>query len=928
MGADTRGFPPPVSAARRTTLVDALRRGRVLRAMLFVASVFSTAAPAVRMLHAQDAAEVSPRVTLTLRGVPVVEALDRLVAATGVNLAYDPAVVGTGVVYCQGNDVAAETLLRCIVREAGLDFYRLSSGTYVVIASASAAPQLATFTGVVFDAHTGEPLPSARVALADAARLRPVNNGGAFLFSTLLPGRYRLRVQAMGYRPYETEVQLNPGAPARWRVPLERLPMALDLVSVTGIVAPVSATSAEATSVVSDSLPAMLGPGALFRAAANQLGVGQRALAGDLNIQGGEGGEHQYRIDGVPVFDPISLARLFGSFSPLAVQRLTVRKAGFGVAHGSFTAGVIDLEHSLGADGETGAVSIDPYSYGVRVGGATVIGSRKTRGMLTARRSLWDVAPTPSVREAMHQWAQVDRVLLGQAVGDLSNVASGTPFVSELTQPDLLFTDVHGAVRTDLGAFSALSASFYVSDNATRTAVSASAPTLDGGLARVATRDDYTWTTAGGMVRHEWFPTARTATDVRVRHSQHVLDHRHEALLEGGAARSPAATPHEGNSVSETALEGSVRYSASDRTTLSVGAELARTQSSVEMDNAIFRAVRSSNRAVRVAQFTNVQQQLGTNVQLDAGLRLTWVPTFATVYGEPRIALSGEQFTNSGSVAWRVATGVYRQFITQYDLPAIGPTSVVPGIRFWLPVDGTIRPSEAYHTAGEMVWRTNSGWEVRTETYAKWLPAIPALDYSVLLGAGGAMPYDAPQSMFIGTSAGRTLGAGVRIARDRTRYRAQVGVDVGSSQRTFPGRFDGLAQTTPWNESQRLITALEWRPAPGLSLSGQSRSVFGRGWALRRAYYDLAVDGLPVSAPGNDRLPTLHEVDVGLAQDIQVGRVRTAVQLTILNAFARANVVDRWIVSDSHNVTDNTTFGTIARNGIGRQFILGLQLRL
>jgi hypothetical protein len=264
--------------------------------------------------------------------------------------------------------------------------------------------------------------------------------------------------------------------------------------------------------------------------------------------------------------------------------------------------------------------------------------------------------------------------------------------------------------------------------------------------------------------------------------------------------------------------------------------------------------------------------------------------------------------------------------VTQFDLPSIGPTSVVSGVRFWLPVDGTIRPPEAYHTAIEAVWKWSNGWEVRSEGYAKWLPSIPALDFSVLLDHSRTMPLDVTQGMFIARSRGTTYGGGVRVSREASLWRAQIGVDAGWSQRTFPGRFDGRAQPTPWNEPLRVTSAVAWQPRTSVELSAQTRSVWGRAWALRRSYYDLTIDGLPVNDPGDDQLPLWQEVDLGASYDLAVRGIGAAVHASVLNAFGRANVLDRWL-DPAPSTSGGAPYTSVSRAAIGRQFVISVRLQ-
>jgi len=884
-----------------------------------------------RVLAAQTASEPRvERLTLGLRGVPAAEALDRFAAASGVSLAFDPSAVGTRRVFCQVEDARPEDMLRCIVREAGLDFYQLSSGTYVVIASIAQAPQIAALVGQVTDAMSGEPITRARVTLDAAVGARAVNEGGTFRFASLLPGRYQVRVQAVGYRPQLRELDLVPGREERWGIALEPLPSTLSLVEVTGLTANTELRPTGAQGVLPDSLPAVLASAGMLRAAANQLGIGQRALAGDLHIQGGEAGEHQFRLDGVPVFDPVSVARMFGAFAPLAMRQLTVHKAGFGVSHGSYTAGVIDLEHSVGAGAEGITTTVDPMAVSLRYGARGALKGRRATGMVAARRSLWDLSPMPSVERALHGWARVDPLLLDPtASATVPSVASDAYRIDKST-PTLRFVDVHGAGRVELGAFQSLAASFFVSDNAVSADVQATGLALETVPRALATRDAYAWQTAGGMLRHDWMPTARVQQMVRLRVSTHALGHQHHArdgavssILPSALAAPRLADRRESNGVQEYALDALARVSATDRGELLVGAELARTGSHMDMDNGVFRPMQTQSDAWRVSQFTEWRQQWAGGVQAETGLRLTWVPTFATVYAEPRLSVRGEHARADHVFAWRMAGGVHRQFVSQFDLPALGPTAVASGVRFWLPVDGSIRPAESYHATGEFVWRHACGFEVRTEAYHKWLTGVPALDFGVLLGEGGAMPHDVPQAMFVGRSLGRTLGAGVQLTQRARWGRATLGVDGGHSVRTFPGRFDGREQRTPWNESLRVTSSVESALPGRVALSLQSRHVWGRAWALRRAYYDLALDGLPVTSPGRDALPAWHEVDVAVARPLRIGNARMVWSLSALNALGRANVMDQWLVP----ATSATDLTRVSRTAIGRQLLVTMRVQ-
>ena len=81
---------------------------------------------------------------LVVQGVALDEALDRFVQATGQAVSYEPDLVEGKRTYCAIPQGDAETVLRCILAGSGLDYVRLSSGTYVLTRRTEAAPVFGT----------------------------------------------------------------------------------------------------------------------------------------------------------------------------------------------------------------------------------------------------------------------------------------------------------------------------------------------------------------------------------------------------------------------------------------------------------------------------------------------------------------------------------------------------------------------------------------------------------------------------------------------------------------------------------------------------------------------------------------------------------------------------------------------------------------
>ena len=93
--------------------------------------------------------------------------------------------------------------------------------------------QNATITGSVTDARNGEILPGANVLLEGTERGASVGVDGQFEISNVEPGSYTLLVRFIGYRDYQTEVNVDAGEVLELEIALRREAVGLDDVVVT-----------------------------------------------------------------------------------------------------------------------------------------------------------------------------------------------------------------------------------------------------------------------------------------------------------------------------------------------------------------------------------------------------------------------------------------------------------------------------------------------------------------------------------------------------------------------------------------------------------------------------------------------------------------------------------------------------------------------
>ncbi len=880
----------------------------VLLSLSLFAPLRSTGAQAPARVEAVRTEPIR-NVTVAFVGVQVTDALEQLATLSGMSLVWggdlahsaDSLRRAPARISCRLRDANAERVLDCITREAGLDWYRLSSGTYVVVDRAERPAAFASLSGVVLDAATLSPVPSARIGLAESVASRFAGTSGEFAFERLLPGRYAVFVQAIGYRPWRGQLELIPAGRERRRFVLERLDALPTPIIINGIAPDVSAgLGAQRLADSAASLwlraPAFFLPGAPVL-----LGVSRRDGTGDLHVQGGEVGEFPWRLDGVPLYDASMLSGLLGSVAAPAIEQVTVRRAGFGAREGSFTAGVIDLTHSFGDQASTRpstVVEVDPLAVSARITAPLTVGDVRLRSMVAARGGLWSWSAPSSLSRAFRDWNAPDAVLIERLTGANSTSTSAGRDGSTLQVPAaetrIDLQEYHAAVRAEFGDFQRLDVSAYRGRHGIATEALARDPVATG----LQSRDAYSWRTQSIQGRHTMLLGSRVTQTIQLRALQHDLGHDGWLRLDGGAGGNMVGA--EGDTLREAALSAEWTRAGSANWELRWGGEATRTSAHMRLANTVLRPLDATMIESRGTVWSEATRQLGSRHWLDLGVRITALAGGGR-YAEPRLAMRADgDHSTLGTYAWRLSAGGYHQFVNQFDVATTMPVALVPSVRFWLPANSTTGVPQAWHAAFEGTARPWNGWELRGELYGKWQPVLLAFDYGALFDStAAAAPLSS--SRYAQRARGYAAGAGVRALRDgRVRTwpaRLALSVDGGVARRTYPSRFGGTMQPPPWLEPLRALLAVEVEPAHGLVIAARTRGVWGRSWALRQTFYDLfgasqSNTDLALDAPGTMARPAIVDADLGATWTRAIGATHVAIGASLQNLFDRRNVLD------------------------------------
>ena len=887
-------------------------------------------------LHAQPGGEA--RYTMMFRGVALQTALGRIAEATRINLVYDSEMVRGRQVYCSARNATPDALLRCVLADVSLDFYQTSAGTYVLTDPPRRPPRRGTLTGVVVDGQTGEPLPHAHVLLASANTGVASDRAGRFRVPGLTSGVYRVVATHLGYRAAVDSVRVPPGGRADRRIALAPTPIASEPIIVDGVERRAPEGGVGAATLSADALTEPGGrgtPDALGRAG-TLMGVHQQSPRADLHVQGGAAGEHEVRLDGMPIRNPVTMRRLLGAFSPLALDRLTVHKAGFGVEHGSTVSGVVAAEHALSAGTPTvGEVRVDPLSVNAEGHGSLDLGGGQTAQVrVAARSSVWPVYEDPTLHRLLRDWNAVDPMLLS-AYFDRAELPDFEPAAQTA---GVGFSDLHAAARVDLGPYRSLSVSGYRGRNHLRTQFVARAPV------GMLTQDRYDWGNTAGQARLDWTLGARTSAAVQLRASEHRV-HRGYQMTYGPPAPSgplggvidtlqraldPARWPDDRNRIREWGLEATGTYAASARHHLEAAVEATRLTSEFRLGGRFFRPTAFHDTRWQIGGYVRDAVSLGTHTSLTAGTRLTYIPVRRTLYAEPRLRLHQEgTAAGLGPYALRVAGGLYRQYVNRFDASSTSPTAILPSMRFWLPVGAAHAPPKAYHAAVDGRLRPHDRWTLTGEAYYKHYAHLLSIDYPAFLGDRD-VPV-APASAVAGAD-GSALGGGLALTREGPTVRTTLRYDWSRSRRRFPSRFDGRRTPVPWNQPHQLSMTAEAAVTDALRLRLRGEHGWGRSWGFRRTYYDYLgvqpdVDARlapSLQTPGAHTLAPHTRLDLGARYAVRWGGATLEAHLDVLNVLDRRNPFD-WGMRPDEGADGGRSRTT--RRLPGRRVVGGLSVR-
>jgi len=878
--------------------------------------------------QAQEQSQQDPEgslFTMAWRGVALDDALRQFQEVTRLDISWDPLLTQGKRTFCVAERMGVEAILSCLLEGTGLDYVRRSTGLYVLEIATEGPGQYGNLRGIVLDGDTAQPLSFAHVLISDVNRVSVANLDGLFIFPQLLAGDYHVRVSHMGYVTSEQTITIAAGTSESIEVVLDSgEPILISQVIVDGIGMMPSSTLLGAPQASQEELTSELtaGSSGLIRGLDALPGVRVNDATADIHIQGGEAGEHQFRLDGAPVFLPLNVASFIGPFSPFALGKITVNKAGFGAPLGSQISGVIEAEHDLRAprnrvssagSNSQFTVQVDPLSTNGRHTGFWLRPSgTKITTLGAARLGTWSLMAPPSLARLMDDWNVVDTFLLS------AFAEQNTPFANfpSTGDPAIQFADIHAATKIQSGLRTITASSYWGRSSLGNNLAQVDLLSEDGtGVVQNTFKDIYSWQNGVSQFRVSDVRSARILSSLGARASFYRLEHDFDA----SDAASAATTEDDGNRVYEVALDADLSYFPDSRHEYELGAEWIVTGSRFTVAGTQQFPLFHESAGWRLATFVQDRIRFGKHAVVEAGTRFTWLQSNKTLYAEPRISARFDWIdTPVGGFSLYLGSGLYRQFVSQFDISSRSPRTFVSSTRFWMGNDKTVTPPKAAHFAAEMLILPHPKWTFTLESFYKRQYHILSVDYS----ASTLEAESLDQSDFLNNTRGYSYGLSGGIKRKVGPGNIKARFDHTVAVRRIQNLFDDNMLSVPWNEPYRLEVSADIAPWRRLALVSRWRSIWGREWGYRKAYYDflsshlndvtslldqMRENGVSADAirrverqisnygltdPESHQLAPIHQLDMSAAYSFGMGDYTLQLRADVVNVLNRRNTAE------------------------------------
>lgn len=699
-----------------------------------------------------------------------------------------------------------------------------------------ASAQAATISGFVTDRDSGEYLLAANVFLSGTSLGALSNDNGFYAITGIPEGSYELVVSYIGYETFRDTLSLGPEAYIRRDV--ELVP--------TLLIGDETVVEAERyrderlaqpgfvalQAAVLKELPA-IGETDLLRSLQLLPGIQASSdISSGLYIRGGGPDQTQILLDQIPLYNPSHAFGFFSIFNPEAIKDMRLHKSAYPASYGGNLGAVLDVTNR---DGNRN-----------KLGGSGGISLISMRTMIEG-----PLASGSFMVSGRRTYLEPILAYIRSRVEDI---------------PGYYFYDVNAKINQNLSYSDNLVLSGYFG------------------------RDDLNLETSEeDRFNVRWGNSAVTGKWTHL-FSPTLFGN---FIVSGSDYESRLSADFEGteflfrNSIRDLSVKGDLDYAADGEHAIRGGfrGTLYR-----------FRFTRSFNqddqldlrlRPYVISMYVQDQWQARPSTSIRLGLRANYYSEREQIDLEPRISLSQRL---SDGLRLKAGGGRYHQYLQLIT------TEGFSGGDFWVPLDGSVTPGQAWHFVLGLNWDPSPGYRFSLESYYHRLRNLVVVDNN----RSADSDEDRSEEVFMTGGRGYATGVEAFVERLSGRLTGWIGYTLGWTRRRFPELNQGNWYPPKYDRRHDLVVSANYRVGRW-SFGGNVIYATGQAFTPASARYELRESArtgtredyfLPTGR-NTARLLPYHRMDLSVKRDFRLFGRDLQWYLQVFNAYNHRN---EWFV--------------------------------
>ncbi len=699
-----------------------------------------------------------------------------------------------------------------------------------------ASAQAATISGFVTDRSSGEFLLSANVSLGGTSLGALSNENGYYAVTGIPAGTYVLVVSYIGYETYRDTLSL--GAETYLRRDVELVPTVL-----MGEAAVVEADRnrnerlaqpgfVALQAAVLKELPA-IGETDLLRSLQLLPGIQASSdISSGLYVRGGGPDQTQILLDQIPLYNPSHAFGFFSIFNPEAIKDMRLHKSAYPAPYGGNLGAVLDVTNRDGNRNELRG------SGGVSlISMRTMIEGPLARGsfMVSGRRT----------------YLEPILAYIRTRVEDI---------------PGYYFYDMNAKINQNLSTNDNLVLSGYFG------------------------RDDLNLETSDdNLFNVRWGNSAVTGKWTHL-FSPTLFGN---FVVSGSDYASRLSANFDGteilfrNSIRDISVKGDLDYVADGEHAIKGGFRATRYRFSFKRSFNQDDQLDLGLKPYVISAYAQDQWQARPSTSIRLGLRANYYSEREKIDLEPRISVSHRL---PDGLRLKAGGGRYHQYLQLIT------TEGFSGGDFWVPLDGSVTPGQAWHYVLGVSWDPSPDYRLSLESYYQRLRNLVVVDNTRAVGS------DETRSEDVFITGGRGYATGVEAFAERLsgRLTGWIGYTLGWTRRRFPELNQGAWYPPKYDRRHDLVVSANYRSGRwsfGCNLifaTGQAFTPASARYELREsARSGTREDYFLPTGRNTARLLPYHRVDLSVKRDFRLFNRNLQWYLQVFNAYNHRN---EWFV--------------------------------